>query len=538
MAERRVVLLSGPVACGKTELGDRLVELHEFVRFKTHEVIKKLTPRAQQERRSLQKAGDSLDRRTKGAWLRDYVLRALRSRPDEPHVLVDAVRIKKQIDALREAFGAQVVHVHLTASPNALARRYRERAGPIKELKSYDEVAANPTERKVERLARYADLVLDTDQNTPDDVFVRVASHLGFYSRGGDRLVDVLVGGQFGSEGKGQVAAYLAHEYDILVRTGGPNAGHKVYMDPAPYTFHHLPSGTQANDKALVVLGPGAVLNIESLQQEIADCELEPDRLKIDPQAMIIEPSDLKNEEGLVSTIGSTGQGVGRATSRKIMRTVAKPRVRLAKDVKELEPYRRPTLEILDRAFLAGKRVFVEGTQGTGLSLHHGQYPHVTSRDCSVGGVLAEAGIPPSRIRRIIVVCRTYPIRVESPHGSTSGGMSVEIDLDTIAQRSGLDLEELEKTERTSTTNRSRRIGEFDWALFRRSVSLNSPTDIAVTFVDYLSKKNRDARRFDQLHVATRDFIEEVERVASAPVSLISTRFHYRSIIDRRNWRG
>jgi adenylosuccinate synthase len=77
---------------------------------------------------------------------------------------------------------------------------------------------------------------------------------------------------------------------------------------------------------------------------------------------------------------------------------------------------------------------------------------------------------------------------------------------------------------------------EFDWELLRRAASLNGPTDVALTFSDYLSVKNRDARRFEQLSEETIRFIEEIERVAGAPVSLISTRFHSRRIIDRRSW--
>jgi len=77
-------------------------------------------------------------------------------------------------------------------------------------------------------------------------------------------------------------------------------------------------------------------------------------------------------------------------------------------------------------------------------------------------------------------------------------------------------------------------MAEFDWSLLRKSVSLNGPTDIALTFVDYIDIDNRKARRFEQLTSETVRFIEEVERVASAPVSLITTRFDYRSIIDRR----
>jgi adenylosuccinate synthase len=106
----------------------------------------------------------------------------------------------------------------------------------------------------------------------------------------------------------------------------------------------------------------------------------------------------------------------------------------------------------------------------------------------------------------------------------------------TISDRSKIPLQELERTEKTTTTKKKRRVGEFDWLLLRKSVSLNGPTDIALTFVDYLDIENRKARRFDQLTGDTLQFIEEIERVASAPVSLITTRFDYRSIIDRRAW--
>ena len=114
--------------------------------------------------------------------------------------------------------------------------------------------------------------------------------------------------------------------------------------------------------------------------------------------------------------------------------------------------------------------------------------------------------------------------------------MSQELTWREISLRSGVALSELQSTEKTSTTHRKRRVGEFDWELLRRTASLNGPTDIALTFSDYVSVKNRDARRFEQLSEETIRFIEEIERVAGAPFSLISTRFESRSIIDRRSW--
>jgi len=181
---------------------------------------------------------------------------------------------------------------------------------------------------------------------------------------------------------------------------------------------------------------------------------------------------------------------------------------------------------------VAGMRILLEGTQGTSLSLHHGDYPHVTTRDTTVSGCLADAGIAPSNVRKIIMVCRTYPIRV----GGRSGKMAHEVDLAEIHGRSGIPLEELERTELTTTTRRPRRIAEFDWLQFRDSVQLNGPTDIALTFVDYFDKGNRVAYRFEQLSDETISFVEEIERISGRPVTLLSTDFNWRNVIDRRAW--
>ena len=531
---RRIIVLSGPVASGKTSLGDDLMRHHEFAWLKTRELIRSQLG-ARDERGSLQEAGEQMDRDTGGRWVADALGVLLDPLPPDSVVLVDAVRTEAQIEAVRESFGACVTHVHLTAPAAILAERYRARKGHIQELASYQEVQANATEGRVDTLTQIADIVIDTHRNTRADVEVRVAGHLGLYGRSVERLVDVLVGGEYGSEGKGQVSAYLAPEYDFLVRVGGPNAGHQVYEQPQPYTFHLLPSGTR-NCAAGLILGPGAVLSIQTLMREIHDCRISPERLSIDPQAMIIEAEDIELERAVLEkAIGSTAQGVGAATARKVLRSAATKPVRLARDMDELSPYLREAQVVLERAFARGQRVFLEGTQGTGLSLHHGKYPFVTSRDTTVGGCLAEAGIAPSRVRRIIAVCRTYPIRVLNP-GGDSGPIGTELTWEEIAHRSGIELDELTRQERTSTTKRPRRVAEFDWTLLRRAASLNGPSDIALTFADYLSVKNRDARRFEQLTPETIRFIEEVERISAASVSLIATRFHSRSIIDRRTW--
>jgi adenylosuccinate synthase len=114
--------------------------------------------------------------------------------------------------------------------------------------------------------------------------------------------------------------------------------------------------------------------------------------------------------------------------------------------------------------------------------------------------------------------------------------MEYEISWAKIAARSGIDKDELEKKEKTTTTKKDRRVAEFDWLQLRRSALLNGPTDIALTFVDYLGVANRKAYRFEQLTEETLRFIEEIERVTGAPVSLVSTDFNWRNIIDKRSW--
>jgi adenylosuccinate synthase len=550
---RQIVLVSGPVGAGKTTLCEAIEKHFAASHFKSREYLLRIAdpstdPSNPTARDRLQQLGNKLDRRTNGEWIRGGVQEQISKAEDGQLILVDAVRIPGQIEAVRKAYGSygyRVVHIHVTAPRPELERRYIERAkqrarqgsSRVAELKSYEDVLKDATERKVGRLARYADIVIDTLRNTDRDVLVRAASHLGLYGREYLRLCDVIVGGQFGSEGKGQVVGYLAKEYDYLVRVGGPNAGHSVYAEPKAYKYHHLPSGTRHSDAKLLI-GAGAVINVPRILEEIANCQVDKDRLFIDPQAMVIEDADLEAERDLVNWIGSTGQGVGSATARRIMGRAGKNR-RLARDVADLKPFTtRVVREILDDAFRQRASVLLEGTQGTGLSLYHGTYPWVTSRDTTAAGCLAEAGIAPARVRKVIMVTRTYPIRVQNPpvRGRSSGPLSHELSWEEIASRSHIPLSELRRTEKTTTTKRRRRIGEFDWELLRSSAALNGPTDVALTFVDYHTIKNRQAERFDQLDEDTIQFIEEVERVAGAPVSLIATKFHSRSIIDRRGW--
>jgi adenylosuccinate synthase len=549
MAERKIILLlSGEIASGKTTLADRLQTMFNFKIFKTRDALVELGKKAlkgqQPDRAFLQKLGTSLDSKEDGKWVLDYFQNDLNFSPKhDMFYVVDAIRIRKQLEHFRKAYSYSVVHIHLTASPKCLQERFLGR-DEVKDLSrkaaldKYHEAKAESTEAKVPRLADEADLTIDTELSTKDDVFYRAASFLKLLAPTKNELVDVIVGGQFGSEGKGQIAAHIAPEYDCLVRVGGPNAGHTVYEEPTKHVFHLLPSGSHRNRFAKLLLGPGTVINIDTLLSEVTKYGVTDEfgqRLVIDENAIIISEEDIKTEQQLKGTISSTGQGVGAATANNLFlaRLNGSDKYK-AKNFAKLRPFIGSTYDVLESMYRDNKRILLEGTQGTGLSLHHGIYPYVTSRDTTVSGCLSEAGISPRRVNKIIMVTRTYPIRVG---GSSGPFISNEISMEIVARRSGKDAKDLRNKEKTTTTGKDRRIAEFSWTLFRKACELNSPTDIALTFTDYINIENEKARRYDQLTAQTKQFIEELERCSGVKVSLIGTGFDYRAVMDRRNWK-
>ncbi|MBC9820101.1 adenylosuccinate synthetase [Terrabacter sp. MAHUQ-38] len=536
-----LVALSGQVASGKSTLANGLSVRFGAEVVATRELIQSLHERTRTgpelcDRAGLQTFGDELDATTGGSWVADGAEPFIATAVPRGVVVIDSVRTEGQLEQLRRRFGRKVWHVHVKSSSSSeLETRYLSRRGDtgISEFDSYAAVSANATEAAVPRLEVLADVVLDTHRNTETDVLIRCAARVGLLADLGEPLVDVLVGGEFGSEGKGNIAFYLAPEYDVLMRVGGPNAGHKVPTE-TPTTHRSLPSGSLANTAAQILIGPGAVINPAVLLEEIQTAGVDPRRIRIDPQAMVITDQDVQDETLLTERIGSTGQGVGRAAERRIRAREDADASVLAGACLELRQFIASTGDALDEAYANGSRVLLEGTQGTGLSLFHGTYPWVTSRDTTVAGVLSEAGISPRRVRRSVMVCRTYPIRVGGPSGPM--GQSKDLTWDEIAERSKLPRAAID--ERGSVSGNERRVAEFDWWQLRRASELNGATDVALTFADYLSAQNREAFRYEQLTAETIRFVEEVEQVSGAPVSLIATNFSRRSVIDRREWRG
>jgi adenylosuccinate synthase len=260
----RVVILSGPICAGKSTVVENLRERYGARIVKTRDLIKQQLPKVKDERGALQRAGESLDKSDGGAWVKNALARFVESANEgsTPRgiFVVDSVRIRGQVEAIREAFGTAVHHIHLTASEDVLKERYSKRGSKTQEFPDYETVKKSSTERSIEALSGLADIVVATDRCSSSAVVVRATALLGLYSRSTAACVDVLVGGQYGSEGKGNIVGHIAPEYDLLVRVGGPNAGHKVFAKPEPEAYFHLPSGSGRAPKAILLLGAGAVI--------------------------------------------------------------------------------------------------------------------------------------------------------------------------------------------------------------------------------------------------------------------------------------
>lgn len=305
----------------------------------------------------------------------------------------------------------------------------------------------------------------------------------------------VLVGGQYGSEGKGTIAAHIANDYKIHVRVGSPNAGHTFYWNDAKHVMQSIPCGW-INPAADIVIGRGALLNMKQLMKELVHVmQYYPDfldRFYIDAEAGILDEKFHQQEGGtegeMHRRIGSTGEGVGPARVARINRDPSQ--FRQFKDVAEEYGLQKcvvkNTPKLLADAQNNGFDILIEGTQGSALSLLHSHWPYCTSIDTNAAGIISEVGIAPSRVTDVLMVCRTYPIRV----AGNSGPMKNEITWDELNKR----MQDGGYTgkitpEKTTVTHKIRRIAEWDDELFQQSCILNHPTRIALTFADYIDPR-------------------------------------------------
>lgn len=327
--------------------------------------------------------------------------------------------------------------------------------------------------------------------------------------------VTVVVGGQYGSEGKGKVAHHLAQRERAraAVRVGGPNSGHSAVTTSGQVeVLRQLPTAALLDDVACV-LPPGSYIDVPVLLEEVERVRLAPDRLIIDPLATIITSDDRKAEEtsALRDRIGSTRSGTGAAVQRRVERR-SDSLISLAANSAYLRPYVRETNSFLRSIIDRGESVIVEGTQGFGLSLLHSpHYPFATSRDTTAAAAVAEAGLSPRDVCSVVLVLRTFPIRV----AGNSGPLPHEIDWATI-RTSGGHTDEL--AEYTSVTGRLRRVGRFDAEVVRRAICVNRPDDIVLNHLDYIDV---ECTPEGYLTKKARDFLATVEAGIGASINYV-----------------
>ena len=300
--------------------------------------------------------------------------------------------------------------------------------------------------------------------------------------------VSVVIGGQFGSEGKGKTALEIVRRSDspvIAIRVGGPNSGHTAYARGGRrYVLRQLPAAC-VDRNVDVVLPAGAYIDVDVLEAEIDELDYPRERIHVSEQARIVarEHQEWEKEAKLVSRIGSTGSGVGGAVLASVARGALNVDVKtkLARDDARLRKYvDRNLSERLCDHLSEGYRVVVEGTQGFGLSLSEsGYWPQVTSRCTTAAGALAEAGLSPMDVDDVTMVIRSFPIRV----AGDSGPLRNETSWNNVSRARGLDRT---LREFTSVTGLERRVGEFDANVVREALRFNAPSRVVLNHLDYV----------------------------------------------------
>jgi len=331
--------------------------------------------------------------------------------------------------------------------------------------------------------------------------------------------VTIVVGGQYGSEGKGKTVAALSLLYNSphVVRCGGPNSGHTVSWRGKDIVLRQVPAGV-VNPKAHLYVAAGCVINEDVLENELDLLGVPKEFITVDERAVLVGNEHISSEiqAELSRQISSTCSGNGAALAQRLARD---PKVVLAQHSFRLRSRVRIgcVATRLHTAMEENEKVIVEGTQGFGLSLLHGlSYPYVTSKDTTASGFASEVGISPRDVSCIIMVVRTFPIRV----GGNSGPLPFETTWETIQQTAGI---ARDITEYTSVTKRVRRVARFDFDMIRAAARYNRPNAIALLGVDLLAFTNSNARKFDDFMPNTKEFVANVERACGAPVVLFGT---------------
>jgi adenylosuccinate synthase len=325
----------------------------------------------------------------------------------------------------------------------------------------------------------------------------------------------IVVGGQYGDEGKGKIISYLAlHDKpDVVARGGGgPNAGHSVEYDGKKYKIRLTPSGF-INKEAKLLIGAGVFIDPDVFLQEVKDFELE-DRCKLDRRATLLEPKYKEEDAASENSkkIGTTKSGMGPTAAARAKRVA-----RFVEEDERLKPYCVDGIELVNSA----KNVLIEGSQGFMLSNLYGTYPYCTSKDVSAGSVALEVGVGPLKVKNVIMVIKAYTTRVGN--GPLQGEVSVE-----EAQKVGMQ-------EYGTVTGRPRRTNpNLNWDELRLAAKVNSTNCIALTKLDIRFPEAKGKTDYAQLSDEAKAFVKKIEDELGAPVGLIGTGPGAKEIIDRR----
>ncbi|WP_156938207.1 adenylosuccinate synthetase [Mesorhizobium sp. WSM3626] len=346
--------------------------------------------------------------------------------------------------------------------------------------------------------------------------------------------VSIVIGGQFGSEGKGKIALEIARRSDgpvTVVRVGGPNSGHTGYDRAGKkWALRQLPAGC-IDRNVDVVFPAGSYIDIDVLLYEIDALKYPKRRIFISPNARIItrEHRTWEQEAGIIGSLGSTGSGVGGAVMASVARGATNfPLVSVgAADFAPLHRLIRDCTTVLRDKLNRGERIVIEGTQGFGLSLLDGGYwPKATARTTTAAGALSEAGLSPLDVDDVTMVIRSYPIRV----AGESGPLVDETSWNAIAERTE---KKYDITEYTTVTNKRRRVGKFDPELVIRALAANHPTTLVMNHLDYvgaetdLQNSNSDLSRF--IRDVENKINRRVDWYGFSPINLTTAQIHGRS---------
>jgi adenylosuccinate synthase len=326
--------------------------------------------------------------------------------------------------------------------------------------------------------------------------------------------ISIVVGGQFGSEGKGKVALKIAQDKKAaaVVRVGGTNSGHTAVDEKGrTWALRQLPASVLAPD-TVAVLPAGAIIDPAVFLREVDSLGLGPERVIVSPFASVITTDDRETERssGIVNEIGSTGSGTGAALVRRIARRKG---TELADAFDSLKPFIRDAAAFMRKALNQNRWIVIEGSQGFGLSLlHGGYYPHATIRDTTAGTFLGEAGLSPTDAKDVTLVLRAHPIRV----AGNSGPLLNETTWELIAKNAGLPDG---YNELTTATKKIRRVGQFDAVMVRQAIEINNPTRIVLNHFDYVDPGVREGR----FNVDALAFLKKVEDDIGRAVDFVGT---------------